>query len=505
MFEILKSDLRGRLGILHTNHGKVETPAFVPVIHPVKQSVPSSTLSSMGFEMVITNAYIAMKRHGEDAVRRGIHDVIGFEGAVMTDSGGYQVLEYGDISVSPTDMAEFETRIKSDVAVPLDKPTGFGLPLRTAENLIRHTLRVSKETLDGAEENGQLWVGPIQGGEHLELVRRSTNSLVGAGFEMMALGSPVEFMESYRYGLLARMIKTAKLHMPHGIPLHLFGAGHPLTVGLAVALGCDTFDSASYMLYARQGRYITEDGTRRIADIGVFPCICRICQRHTPAELAGMDQQERTGKIAVHNLYMIKNEVDKVRQAILEGRLWEYVVKKARAHPRLFEVLEVLAETDDFFEASTPVFKERAIFLYDRIDQFRPEVRRYHTMVKSFRSAKQKLIIMPESVARPAYLSGEYKKLASTFGEGLREFQVCQYSPHLGIIPVEISDVFPAAHHETAITGFEPRDYEIFADVLYAFLGNNKFTEIHYDMDDAFLAYFMRNVPPGTRQVQVKK
>ena len=78
---------------------------------------------------------------------------------------------------------------------------------------------------------------------------------------MLALGSPVEFMESYEYRLLAQMIVSAKKQMPESVPLHLFGAGHPLTIPFAIALGCDSFDSASYMLYAKKLRYITDENT----------------------------------------------------------------------------------------------------------------------------------------------------------------------------------------------------------------------------------------------------
>jgi len=88
MFEILKTDLAARIAILQTNHGKVETPAFVPVVHPVKQSIPPSKLKQMGFDLVITNAYITMKRWGDEAAKRGIHDIIKFDGSIMTDSGG---------------------------------------------------------------------------------------------------------------------------------------------------------------------------------------------------------------------------------------------------------------------------------------------------------------------------------------------------------------------------------------------------------------------------------
>ena len=134
LFEISKCDLAARIGTLETNHGKVQTPAFVPVIHPVKQSIPASKLKKMGFDMVITNAYITMKNYGQEAVERGIHDIIKYDGSVMTDSGGYQVLEYGKVDVTPEAMATFESGIGSDIAIPLDKPTGFGMPERKAKS-----------------------------------------------------------------------------------------------------------------------------------------------------------------------------------------------------------------------------------------------------------------------------------------------------------------------------------------------------------------------------------
>lgn len=502
MFEVLKSDLRGRIGILHTNHGKIETPAFVPVIHPARQSVPAEEIKKMGFGMIITNAYITRNRYGTEAVRKGIHKIIGFDGAIMTDSGGYQVLEYGDVGITPHEMAKFEREILTDIAIPLDRPTGFGMTRRKAGSFVSHTLKVSKETLMQREDNGQVWVGPIQGGEHFDLVAESTKKLVKMGFGMLALGSPVEFMESYEYGLLAQMIVAAKRQMPHSVPLHLFGAGHPLTVGFSVALGCDTFDSASYMLYARHGRYITEDGTRNIRDISVFPCSCRICTQCTPKEINQMETQEKTNSIAIHNLYAIKNEVDKVRQAIFEGRLWEYVIKKARAHPRLFEVVETFVNNGSFLAESTPIFKDKAIFLYDRVDQFRPEVLRYHEMARRFKSAKKKLLITKEYTTKPAYLAFEYREIKGAFGP---EVQVCQYSPHLGVIPLEISDVFPAAHHETVRTDFDPLEFPLFEKTWLEFLGNNKFTEIYYDKADKFLGHFMKKIPAGIRKRQFSK
>lgn len=499
MFEISKTDLAGRIGTLYTNHGKIETPAYVPVIHPVKQTIPPKKIREMGFDLVITNAYITKNNYGDEAIKKGIHKIIDFDGAIMTDSGGYQVLEYGDLKVLPPEMADFEKGILTDFAIPLDKPTGFGLPIKKAEEYVKHTLKVSKETLDGKDDNGQIWIGPIQGGEHFDLVAKSTKSLVDIGFQMLALGSPVEFMESYEYRLLAQMIVAAKKNMPHSIPLHLFGAGHPLTIPFAVALGCDTFDSASYMLYAKQLRYITDDGTRYLSDISVFPCNCEVCSKYTPDELRQMESTEKINQLAIHNLYSIKLEVDKVKQAIHEGRLWEYVMKKARAHPKLFEMIQVMTKNYEFLSVSTPKFKEKALFLYGKEDQFRPEVQSYHQMVRKFKSKKKRIIITKESNSKPGYLSHQYVGLKRKIKD-FDSFQVCQYNPILGLIPIEISDIFPAAHHETCRIDFEPDEFPEFENTWNSFFEKNKFAEVHYDKNDQFLKRFVKTLPKSIKK-----
>ena len=494
MFQITKTDLAGRIGTMFTNHGKINTPAFVPVIHPVKQTIPSKKIKEIGFDVVITNAYITKNHYGDKAVKKGIHKIIDFDKSIMTDSGGYQVLEYGDLEVLPPDMAKFETGILTDFAIPLDKPTGYGLPIKKAESYVKHTLKVCKQTLEDSEDNGQIWIGPIQGGEHFDLVSKSTKGLVDMGFKMLALGSPVEFMESYEYRLLAQMIVSAKKQMPESVPLHLFGAGHPLTIPFAIALGCDSFDSASYMLYAKQLRYITEDGTRHLSDIEIFPCSCEICRKYSPEQLCQLEETLKINELAIHNLYAIKLEVDKVKQAIHEGRLWEYVIKKARAHSKLFEMIDVMTANYEYLGLGTPKFKERAIFLYDKYDQFRPEIQSFHDIVRKFKSKKKKLLITKESNTKPGYLSQQYLSLKKKIKD-FESFQVCQYSPHLGLIPIEISDIFPAAHHETSRIDFNPEEFPTFEKTWDDFFNHNKFSEIHYDKNDQFLKHFVKRLP----------
>lgn len=486
MFEITGSDMGGRVGILHTGHGKVRTPAFVPVIHPVRQTIPAAQIGQMGFEMVITNAYITMKRYGNEAKRRGIHDIIGFEGPIMTDSGGYQVLEYGDLDISADEMAAYQAGICSDLPIPLDKPTSLGLPKDIATDYVKHTLQVCKDTIDDYQNHGQLWVGPIQGSEYGDLVQHSTKTLVRLGYQMVALGSPVEFMESYDYRNLAAMIVGARQSLPTHIPLHLFGAGHPITIPLAIALGCDTFDSASYILYAKQNRYITSDGTRHLDEIQTFPCCCPVCSSHTPSDLASVSDTSRINLIARHNLYAIKLEVDTTIQAIHEGRLWEYVTKKARTHPRLYEAISILKQNIPYLQAGTSRFKEKAVFLFDSLDQYRPEAVTLRAILESFVTKKRRLHIIRMPYAKPAYMAGVCRGMAKD-----DTVQVCVYQPHLGIIPLELSDMYPAAHHLAADTDNDPALFPTFEQSWRALLSGNSFDEITYDKSDAFISHFI--------------
>jgi 7-cyano-7-deazaguanine tRNA-ribosyltransferase len=470
VFEVLESDLAARIGRLETPHGIVETPTFVPVVHPVRQTVNTQYLKNIGFDLVITNAYIALRHYGDEARKRGIHDIINYDGAVMTDSGGYQVLEYGSVEVEPVLMAHFEKDIKSDIPIPLDRPTGYRLDYEKAKYYVATTLKNAQETLYVIGNTDAIWVAPVQGAEHFDLVEYSARELDRMGFQLMALGSPVELMEAYEFATLARMIVSAKKVVP-AKPIHLFGAGHPLTIPLAIALGCDTFDSASYMLYAKDNRYMTSNGTVQFDELFYLSCQCPVCSSHTLQELRKMETDKRTVEIAKHNLHILKAEVEAVKQAIMEGRLWEYVMQKARAHPKLMEAVQIFKDIE-MLEDGTPLFKERAIFFYDPIDQHRPEAKRFRKGIATFQSSKKKLILCPEDERHPFYSTRRYRDIAKKFPDA----QICSYSPFLGIIPAEISDVFPASHNLAPRSYYRLEDYPTFIESLKDFTG--RFEEI---------------------------
>lgn len=484
LFEVRYSDLAGRIGKIKTPSGTFETPAFIPVIHPVTQSVDVEFLKKLGFEAVITNAYITLKQYGEIAREKGIHKLINFDGPIMTDSGGYQVLEYGTIEAEPSFIAQFENDIQSDICVPLDKPTGYGLSYEVAERYVNETIRNSQETLNLIKSNSNrnsVWVGPVQGAEHLDLVKRSAGLLDAMGYEMMALGSPVQLLESYEFAILADMIGTLKSTVMSK-PIHLFGAGHPLTIPLAVALGCDTFDSASYMLYARDGRYMHPNGTSRLDKLVYLACQCPICINMKVKEFVSLEHDEKIDKLAKHNLYVLRSEVLSVKQAIMEGRLWEYVGQKARAHPKLMEAFKLFMNYKHL-EDGTPFFKKKAIFFIESIDQYRPEASRLRRIFSSFKTNKKKIVLFPDTQVSPFYSSQEYHKLSSKFSDYL----ICAYNPFIGIIPTEISDIYPAAHKLISMKRFtysNRKDYPTFVSSLEKFLSCNFFDDVIIVADD---------------------
>ncbi|PCN49945.1 hypothetical protein B6U99_07060 [Candidatus Geothermarchaeota archaeon ex4572_27] len=465
MFKVRARDLQGRLGELRARSGVVETPALLPVVNPLRQVVEPRELYEMGFKAVITNAYSLYKHRREEAVEKGVHGVLGYQGVVMTDSGAYQLLVYGGVDVGPDEIVRFQEEIGSDIAVILDVPTGFRASRAKAEETVRATLERARRLFEEPRRGGTLWVGPVQGGNWLDLVKASAEELSKLPFHVYALGSPTEVMEQYMFDVLVDMIATAKQHLPPEKPFHLFGAGHPMMFALAVALGCDTFDSASYAIYARQGRYLYEGGTLRLEDLEYLPCSCPICSSMTARELKSMEREEAERALAKHNLYACLAELRRVKQAIVEGRLWELLEARARAHPSMRRALERLTAYLQLLERGTPISKGRGLFFYDELSLMRPEVYRFRERVKGRLTpsasdvllllpeppskpfsrdgrvrASDVLLLLPEPPSKPFSRDGRVRRLLREV-EGLRgKVQVCFYTAPLGVVPLELDE-----------------------------------------------------------------
>ena len=186
-FEIKEKDLLARIGKLKTKSGTVETPLLFPVINPSIQPItPKRLREEFGFEAVITNAYILKKRYQNKPIEEGLHKFLDFDGVVMTDSGAYQILVYGDVEVSPAEIVEYQERIDSDIATILDIPTGWKVSREHAEKTVAETLQRAKDFFKTKTREDILWVGPVQGGRHLDLVAKSAVAMGKLPFQVHA-------------------------------------------------------------------------------------------------------------------------------------------------------------------------------------------------------------------------------------------------------------------------------------------------------------------------------
>jgi 7-cyano-7-deazaguanine tRNA-ribosyltransferase len=457
-FEIKEKDLLGRIGKLKTKSGTVETPLLFPVINPSIQPIaPKRLKETFGFQAVITNAYILKKRYQNKPIDEGLHKFLDYDGAVMTDSGAYQILVYGEVEVSQKEIVAYQEGIGSDIATILDIPTGWKVTKEQAKITVAETLKRAKAFFKTKTRDDILWVGPVQGGRHLDLVANSAIEMGKLPFQIHALGSPTEVMESYRYDVLADMILTAKKGIPIERPLHLFGAGHPSMFALAVALGCDLFDSAAYALYARENRYMTENGTWRLEELDYFPCSCPKCSTETPRGLERKTPKERQVFLAEHNLHVCVAELKRIKQAIREGRLWEHTEMRVHAHPALLSALKRLRNHEDFLEKISPTVKSSGFFYFDSVGLARPEITHYRKRLNERytppKSAKV-LLLVPQTRNKPFHKAPEFKKIRQLFrnlGELATKVHVCVYAAPFGVVPLELDEVYPLSQHETAL------------------------------------------------------
>ncbi len=449
MFTVKDMDLAGRIGLLKTKSGPIETPSFLPVIDPARQELPLSDIENAGFNQVITNAYLILKRFGDKAIDLGIHGVLGFKGVVMTDSGAYQVLEYGDIEYSQEAIIEYQKNIGSDIAVILDVPTG-DVAYEEARLTVEETLRRAREALELIKDTKPLWVLPVQGGKYLDLVALSAREAAELPYySVYGIGSPTVFFERYDLSTVLDMIHTAKRILPQGRPVHLFGAGHPLVFPFAVALGVDTFDSASYILYARDDRYIVNHGVYKLEDLDYLPCSCPVCSRRSPGDFLEADRAERTRLLALHNLYVIKNSLDNTKQAIKEGRLWELLEEVSRRHPKALEALRKFRKYYKYVEAQTPRVKGKiyGVKVYDVESLWNPKILRFRlktlTILDSLLETVESINLAP--------LAGSEKECILDIIDTGGSMKI-YYEPFIGIIPRELCGTYPTTQHLTPKT-----------------------------------------------------
>ncbi len=443
-FEVTDCDLMGRRGILKVKGRKVETPELMPVINPNKLGSggsiePKELKDRFRFNMIITNSYIIRRTEDmkERAISEGLHRLLSFDGVIMTDSGTFQSFMYGggkgEVDVDPLDIIRFQNSIGSDVGTILDRFTVPGSEHEDAENDLNITMKRAKDSLD-VNKNMEMAV-PVQGGRHLDLRELSGRRVKELGISYAPIGGVVPIMESYDYTLLVDVIANAKKGLGPAIPAHLFGAGHPMILPLATAMGCDLFDSASYIKFANDDRYMTSDRTYHLKELDTFPCPCPVCSKYDPMDLLSMPKGERTPLLARHNLWVLRIVLDSVRSAISEGTLWELVERSAMSNPQMYAAVRRVKEHGSLIEEQAPR-STRRFMCSSSLSLSRPEFIRYERYLSNADLSSDRTLRLTDWARN---YSRSVMDLMGNPPEGVDPF----IDSPLGPIPYELNDMYP--------------------------------------------------------------
>jgi 7-cyano-7-deazaguanine tRNA-ribosyltransferase len=443
MLELKTRDGLGRICVFHTKHGDVETPALLPVINPNQMIIsPSEMAELFGIKMVITNAYIIHKNEElrEKALESGVHGLLNFDGAVMTDSGTFQSHVYGDVEIDPLQIVEFQKKIGSDVGTILDV---FSEPDDGKEKVAEDMEETLKRASQAVDIKGEMNLAcTVQGGVFPELRKECAQTLSKLDCEFHPIGGVVPLMESYRYRELVDIIIASKQGLIPSRPVHLFGAGHPMFLGMAVLLGCDFFDSASYVKFAKDGRFLFPFGTRKLEDLHELPCSCPICSKYSVSELSILYKAGDYKPIALHNLYATFAEMREIKQAIYEGSLWQYVENRSRAHPNLLSALRNLRQYKQYMERFETISKNGAFFYTGPESMHRPIVFRYEKrFFERYQHPKTRIQVGFEESARPysRFYRKEIEKISKVADAHFIINSV------FGPVPIELDEMYPIA------------------------------------------------------------
>ncbi len=463
-FEIISKDVVGRVGRLHTPHGTVETPALMPVINPNIDFIPPSQMRKYGAEILITNSYIIYrtKKLRERALKKGLHGLLEVDMPIMTDSGSFQLMVYGEVEIGNREIVSFQNEIGSDIVTPLDIPTPPDASHETALNDLIETLKREREAeeIHKSYSKRNLLSIPIQGSTHLDLRMKSAEEAGRIDGDVFAIGAVVPLLDTYRFSDVARIVLTVKSVISPAKPVHLFGAGHPMIFALYAAMGIDLFDSAAYALFAKDDRYLTPNGTLKLEEIQYFPCSCPVCLDYTPEEMRRLPKNERARLIAEHNLYASFEEIRRVKQAIKSNELFELVEMRIRAHPYLIQAWREIGNYMELLEKHDPSAKK--IFFYlGKESLYRPAVRRHQQKVLNVGLDRDEITISSD----PGVKADFYLR------------------PVFGVVPAELMESYPAGHAEI-YHDVEDEAYITAIEGLKAFLEKHRDRKIKLILDE---------------------
>ena len=360
MFQVIKQEGSARRGVFTCPHGTVQTPVFMNVgtQAAIKGALSAQDLKTVGCQIELSNTYHLHVRPGDDVIRQlgGLHRFMGWDGPILTDSGGFQVFSLAGlrkikeegvhfaahtdgrrIFMGPEESMRIQWNLGSDIAMAFDECIENPAPHDYVRDSIQRTVRwldrcktalAQLQQQDDTVNPGQVLFGINQGGTYHDLriqhmQRIAELDLPGYALGGLAVGEPTDVM----YGV----IEAVEPYMPKDKPRYLMGVGTPSNIIEGVARGVDFFDCVMPARNARHGHLFTSQGILNIKnakyqldDGPIDPqCQCPVCQRYSRAYLRHLFKAEEmlAMRCAVtHNLHFYNHLMQQIRDALDEGR-----------------------------------------------------------------------------------------------------------------------------------------------------------------------------------------
>ena len=347
-FKVVNQDGKARRGFLELAHGRLDTPAFMPVgtYGTVKTMSPAEVAAS-GAQILLGNTFHLWLRPGLEVIGKfgGLHRFMAWNGPILTDSGGFQVFSLGDLRkisedgvrfsspingdrlfLTPEESMRIQKALNSDIAMVFDECLAYPASEKQAAESMRLSMRWAGRSKKVWESENALF-GIVQGGVYPELRAESVEALTAIGFDGYAIGGlAVGEPEQDR----VRVMHQVTPRMPVDKPRYLMGVGTPEDIVEAVGAGLDMFDCVLPTRNARNGWLFTRNGDLRIRNArfrdDTAPlderCACYTCRNFSRAYLYHLDKaKEMLGARlnTIHNLHYYQELMRELRTAIEEG------------------------------------------------------------------------------------------------------------------------------------------------------------------------------------------
>ena len=356
-FELLKEskDSKARLGRLHTPHGIIETPVFMPVgTRATVKAMTPEEVKDLGAQIILSNTYHLYLKPGHDLIREagGLHKFMNWHGPILTDSGGFQVFSLGDLRkikeegvqfrshidgskhfISPEKSIEVQNALGSDIMMTFDECAPYPSTYEYVKNSMERTTRWAKRCKDYHKDwDRQALFGIVQGGMYKDLRHESAKALVDMDFSGYAVGG---LSVGEPKDLMCDILEYTTPLLPKTKPRYLMGVGTPDYLFEAVTRGIDMADCVLPTRIARNGTALTSHGkmvmrnAKYTRDFNKLDpeCDCYTCRNYSRAyirHLINVDEILGARLLTIHNLNFLIKLMDNIRESIKEDRFIEY-------------------------------------------------------------------------------------------------------------------------------------------------------------------------------------